>query len=221
MSSSPIKITFFDINGQYANEKKEDLNKNALLEDSPIRILEKYLKENSIQFKKGIVDDLKNYSFVLEFKNRVISFDCYILDNFSVVHQSIVYVNYYIIFCNLDNKDILEFLEKLIEFIKEFYSVNAKIFIIGVFKESIDEDKTYENMKQILDEKHINYEYYEMYDGDLDKIDIESQEYEYSENMNQVFENIFTEIHSPGNKNKKGNIDKKNGRPDKSKCVIF
>ena len=224
-SSSSIEIVFFDINGQYNEKEKVDFNNNALLEDSPKRILEKFLKENSIQNKKEIVDDLQNYSFDYEIKkNEIIKFCCHILENFSVIHQNLLYSNYYIIFCNLENKDIFELLGKIIDFIKDNYSVNAKIFIIGVFKESIDEDKTYLNMNQYLDEKSINYEYYEMYDGDLDKNDFVCQEFENAESMTKIFKEIFTEIYAPGLKTaKKGDLDDKNGRADKSIniCGIF
>jgi hypothetical protein len=223
-STSPIKIIFFDINGQYKEEEKVDFNKNALLEDSPIRILEKFFKENSIQSKKEIVEDLKNYSFDYEIKkNEFIKFDCYIMENFTEIHQNHLYTNYYVIFCNLENEDIFENLGNLIDFVNENYSINAKIFIIGVFKKSIDEDKTYMRMNEFLGQKGCNYEYYEMYDGDLDKIDLVSQEFGNAESMNDIFKEVFTEIYSPGQHKKNGDIDKKNDRADKSIniCEIF
>ena len=223
MTTSPIKIIFFDINGQHNDEEKVDFNKNALLEDSPIRILEKFFKENSIQNKKEIVDDLKIYSFEYNIKKNIVKFECYIMENFEEIHQSLQYVNYFAIFCNLENEDILVSLEKLIDFIKENYSINAKIFIIGVFKKNIDEDKTYMSMNEFLGKKNINYEYYEMYDGDLDKIDLVSQEFENAETMTNVFKEVFTEIYSPGQKKNNEDTDKKDGKVDKSinLCELF
>ena len=223
MTTSPIKIIFFDINGQHNDEEKVDFNKNALLEDSPIRILEKFFKENSIQNKKEIVDDLKIYSFEYDIKKSIVKFECSIMENFEVIHQSLQYVNYFAIFCNLENEDILVSLEKLIDFIKENYSINAKIFIIGVFKKNIDEDKTYMSMNEFLGKKNINYEYYEMYDGDLDKIDLVSQEFENAETMTNVFKEVFTEIYSPEQKKENEDTDKKNGKVDKSIniCELF
>ena len=222
MSTSPIKIIFFDINGQYREEEKVDFNKNAFLEDSPIRILEKFFKQNNIQYKKEIVVDLKNYSFDYEIDKKVVKFDCYIMENFTEIHQSHLDTNYYAIFCNLENENTLESLEKLIDFVNDNYSINAKIFIIGIFKQSIDEDKTYMKMNEFLGKKVSNYEYYEMYDGDLNKIDFDSQEFENAENMNQIFTDVFTEIYAPGQNKKKGDIDK-NDRADKSIniCALF
>ena len=215
--TSPIKIMFFDINGQYKAEEKVDFKKNASLVDSPIRILEKFLKENSIQNKKEIVEDLNNYKFDYEIKkNAVVKFDCYIIENFTEIHQKSLDINYYVIFCNLENENILESLENLTEFIKDNYSINSKIFIIGVFKKSIDEDKTYMSMNEFLGQKCHNYEYFEMYDGDLDKIDLVSQEFENAESITKIFKEIFTEIYAPGENKKKGDIDKKNDREDKS-----
>jgi hypothetical protein len=222
MSTSPIKIIFFDINGQYREEDKVDFDKNAFLDDSPIRILEKFFKQNNIQNKKEIVEDLKNYSFEYEIDKKVVKFDCYIMENFTEIHQSHLYTNYYAIFCNLENENTLESLEKLIDFVNDNYSINAKIFIIGIFKQSIDEDKTYMKMNEFLGKKVSNYEYYEMYDGDLNKIDFDSQEFENAENMNKIFKEVFTEIYAPGQSKKNGDIDK-NDRADKSIniCAIF
>ena len=222
-STSPIKIIFFDINGQYKEEENVDFNKNALLEDSPIRILEKFFKENSIQCKKEIVEDLKNYTFDYEINKNVVKFDCYIMENFTEIHQSHLYTNYYAIFCDLENEDILESLEKLIDFVNENYSINAKIFVIGIFKKSIDEDKTYMCMNEFLGKKGCNYEYYEMYDGDLDKIDLISQEFGNAESMNKIFKEVFTEIYAPGQNKKNGGVDEKNDGVDKSikLCNIF
>ena len=223
MSTSPIKIIFFDINGQYREEDKVDFDKNAFLDDSPIRILEKFFKQNNIQNKKEIVEDLKNYSFEYEIDKKVVKFDCYIMENFTEIHQSHLYTNYYIIFCNLENEDTLESLDKLIDFINDNYSINAKIFIIGIFKKSIDEDKTYMNMNEFLGKKGCNFEYYEMYDGDLNKIDLYSQEFENAENMNKIFEEVFKEIYAPGQNKKNGGVDEKNDGVDKSikLCNIF
>ena len=110
-----------------------------------------------------------------------------------------------------------------LDFINDNYSINAKIFIIGIFKKSIDEDKTYMNMNEFLGKKGCNYEYYEMYDGDLNKIDFDSQEFENAENMNNIFKEVFTEIYAPGQNKKNGGVDEKNEGVDKSikLCNIF
>ena len=227
--SSPqsIRINFFDINGEYREDVPINTEQNFLKIDSPMRIIDQYINENFLQNLKKTTENqsITKYKFSYEIsQNNFISIICEIINNFSVSHQSILDSNGYIVFCNLESNTTFQLLEKIIEYIKDNCSINAKTYIIGVFKENIDDDKGNYEMKNFLSNLNFEYEYYEMYLGDKNNFELIKNEYDNAELMEEVFKIIFTEIYKGG----KGprfikNTNDKVGGQDKSmgKCLLF
>ena len=95
---------------------------------------------------------ITKYNFCYEIeKKQFVKINCDIINNFSVSHQCTLNSNGYIVFCNLESKNTFDLLGKILYYINESCSVNVKTYIIGVFKENIDEDKTYFKMREFLD----------------------------------------------------------------------
>ena len=221
-----MNITFFDINGEYREDVDVDEKKNFVLLDSPMRILDQYINDNFVQDLKKITEDqfLIQYKFSYEIqKNVLISINCDIINNFSVSHYRTLESNGYIIFCNLESETTLELLDKIIEYIRENCSYNIKIFIIGVFKEKINEDKTCDKMQDNFSKLDLDFDYHEMYLGDKESFKNICQNYPNAEIMKEVFTNVFKEIYGEGKpKYSKENKDKNKAR-DRSfvKCIIL
>ena len=222
-----ITINFFDINGSYEKNELIDDKINYLNLECPIRILEQYINENLINdLKKEEVDQfIIQYKFSYEInKDDFISINCDIIRNLSFSHLRALDSNGYIVFCNLESQTTLELLEKIVNYIRDNCSLNIKTYIIGVFKENIEDDKTYNKMKNFLSDLDFDYEYYEMFLGNKDIAKIITNEYENAENMEEVFEAVFKDIYEGG----KGprfikDYNKNNGAMDKSmeKCLLF
>lgn len=196
-----ITINFFDINGGYEENVPVNTEKIFLLLECPIRIIDQYINDNFIQDVKKYTKDqfILQYQFGYQIKKDVnIIINCDIINNFSVSHSGTLESNGYIVFCNLENKDTLELLEKIVEYIKENCSINIKTYVIGVFEENIDEDKTYDKMQSFLSGLDFEFEYYEMYLGKKDMLKIIKKEYEYVEIMDDIFKNVFNEIYEGG-----------------------
>ena len=222
---SPIKIIFFDINGEYKEDVKVDSEKNFLQLESPSRIIDQLLNDHCPQdLNKKMVDKyITQYEFNYTMKGEsIVKANSQIINNFSVSHHSIVDSNAYIVFCNLEKESTFELLNKIIDYINDNGSINVKTYIIGVFKENIDDDKTYSKMQNFLGDLGLDYEYYEMYLGEKDKYQMICKEYEYTETMSNVFEKIFQNIYDGLGIKISTNISK-NNNSDKSlvKCKIF
>ena len=222
-----ITINFFDINGEYEENVPVNTEKIFLLLDCPIRIIDQYINDNFIQDVKKYTKDqfILQYQFGYQLKKNVnIIINCDIINNFSVSHSGTLDSNGYIVFCNLENKNILELLEKIVDYIKENCSLNIKTYIIGVFEENIDEDKTYHKMKEFLSGFDFEFEYYEMFLGKKDMIKIIQKEYENAEIMEEIFKNVFSEIYEGGKgpRFNKKDINYKDGA-DRSMvgCLLF
>jgi len=224
--SSSITINFFDINGEYREDVKVQPEKNFLLLDCPMRIIDQYINNNFLQdLKKESEDDfIIQYKFTYQIKENIyITINCDIINNFSVSHQCTLYSNAYIVFCNLESKTTLELLEKIVDYIRDNCSIKIKSYIIGVFKDNIDEDKVYLKMNEFLGSFDFEFEYYEMYVGDKDKFQMISKEHENAETMDNIFKNVFKEIYEGGNKLHISIGSVKNNVEDKSmmKCIIY
>ena len=221
-----MTITFFDINGEYREDVDVDTKTNFVLLDSPMRILDQYINDNFLQDLKKITEDqfLIQYIFSYEIqKNVLISINCDIISNFSVSHQRTLESKGYIIFCNLESETTLELLDKIIEYIRENCSINIKTYIIGVFKDKINEDKTCDKMQDIFSKLDLDFDYHEMYLGDKEKFKNICKNYPNAEKMEEVFTDVFREIYGEGKpKYSKKNKDKNKAR-DRSvvKCTIL
>ena len=220
-----IKLDFFDINGEYKDDVEVDIKKNFLLLDSPMRILDQFINENFLQDLKKETDEDKfitKYKFSYELKpDTKITINCDIINIFSVSHQSTLNSKGYIVFCNLESECTYELLEKIIDYIIENCSLNVKTYMIGVFKDKIDEDKTYAKMKNYFSKYDFECDYYEMYLGNNDKFEEIKKKHIYAENMRTIFSDIFDEINGgrKENKNLKEKEDKikeKNKAQDRS-----
>ena len=228
MSNEPLIITFFDINGEYNEEKTTDKKKNFLYIESPMRIIEQYINDN---FLTNIKEEEKDDNFITKINfdqklenNFLITVNCDIINNFSVSHPDTFDSNGYIIFCNLENKETFDLLKKIIKYISENCSIFIKTYVIGVFQDHIEEDKNYDKMKEFLKNLNpeIEPEYYEMFIGDKDKFDIIQKNYENSQNFTETFKSIFIDIYRDkipqlGGKNKTKNIE----ATSKLMCKIF
>ena len=162
---------------------------------------DQYINDNFIQDVKKYTKDqfILQYQFGYQIKKDVnIKINCDIINNFSVSHSGTLDSNGYIVFCNLENKDTLELLEKIVEYIKENCSLNIKTYVIGVFEDNIDEDKTYMKMQSFLSGLDFEFEYYEMFLGKKDMFKIISKEHENALIMEETFKNVFKEIYEGG-----------------------
>ena len=200
MSDEPINICCFDINGEYNEEVVFDQSKNFLYTESPIRIISQYSTDNFLQnLKKSQSPDkfITKFTFSQQLeKNFLITINCDVISNFSVSHQGTFDSNGYIIFCDLEKNTTLELLEKMINYINDNCSIFIKTYIVGVFKDHIDEDKKYDKMKEFLKnlDFDIEFEYYEMFLGDKNNLETINKTYENALNMTDVFKNIFFDI---------------------------
>ena len=228
MSNEPINICCFDINGEYNEEVVFDQSKTFLCIESPTRIISQYITDNFLQnLKKSQSPDkfITKFTFSQQLeKDTLITINCDVISNFSVSHQGTFDSNGYIIFCDLEKKSTLELLEKMINYINDNCSIFIKTYIVGVFKEHIDEDKNYDNVKEFLKnlDYDIEFEYYEMFLGEKNKLENIKMTYKNALNMSDVFKNIFFEILRGKNpKISRNNLDYMNGMGHNSGCKIF
>ena len=229
MENESINISCFDINGEYNEEVEVDQSKNFLYIESPIRIISLYITENFLQnLRKKESEDkfTTQFSFSQKFEDKLtVTVNCDVISNFSVSHQGTFDSNGYIIFCDLEKNTTFELLEKIINYIYENCSIFIKTYIVGIFKEHIDEDKRYDKMKEFLKsfEFEWDFEYYEMFLGEKNKLEEIKKIHENAFNMNDIFKNIFFEIWKGGKLPINRNIPLTKAIEDKSKaaCELF
>ena len=123
----------------------------------------------------------------------------------------------------------MELFEKLINYINENCSIFIKTYIVGVFIDKIDQDKSYEKMREFLKnlDFDIEFDYYEMFLGEKNKLEEIKKTYENAQNMTDVLKFLFYEIWKGKipriNKINKNKVGYEKSSEDKSKigCKIF
>ena len=210
-------IHFFDINGEHKENVDIDVKKLSSNIDSPLRILNEYTNKNDFKVTPKNSEDklVIDYKFEAKFGNITKNINCNIIYNFSVSHQTTLNSLGYVVFLNLENNSIFDLLEKLIDYIKDNCSLNVKTYMIGIFSKEIKKDRTEEEMKQFFNAEDFDFEYYQMYIGNDNRI---MEKYKGAANideiMNQILVNIF-------NNEKRENIQSQTGPGDRSKCSIY
>ena len=219
-----IILSFFDINGEYREDVEVEKQQNFLHLESPIRILDQYINENLCYDLKKITDVqfIIQYKFSYEmYKNVLISINIDIINNFSVSYQRSLEANGYIVFCNLESETTIELLEKIIEYIRDNCSINSKTYIIGVFKEYINEDKSFDKMNEFLSKLDFDFDYLEMYLGDKEYFENISKNYPNAQKMKEVFTYIFKRIYEKRKPKMSKKVKDKNYKQDRSRCIII
>ena len=84
--------------------------------------------------------------------------------NLTKEYQGITDVNCYLLFIDLENKDSIDKIKKIIEYAKDFCTLTKKIFVLGMISGNEEEQVQIEkgDITQILDEIKANYEYKEI-----------------------------------------------------------
>ena len=109
-------IHFFDINGEYKENVEIDEKSLLTKVDSPLRLLNEYTTKNNLKHSQNKSEDGTIIEYKLETsfgKEKSKQINCYLINNFSVSHQSTLNSLGYIVFCNLENELIFDMLEKI------------------------------------------------------------------------------------------------------------
>ena len=69
-----------------------------------------------------------------------------------------------------------------------------KTYVIGVYKENIDESMDFKKMNNFLKSLDFEYNYYEMFIGDKDKFEMMKVKHNNSETLENIFKSIFDNI---------------------------
>jgi hypothetical protein len=201
MENETIIVSCFDINGTYSEEIVIDQTKNFMCLESPLRIISEYINENTVQnLSKTESEDkyITKYTFTQQFKgNFYITVNCDVINNFTVSHESTFDSNGYIIFCDLEKNTSLKLLEKIINYIVDNCSIFIRTYIVGVFKDHIDNDKDYNKMKEFLQslEFDLEFEYYELFLGEKKNFFEMKNKYQFCRTLDDVFKDIFLKIY--------------------------
>ena len=127
------------------------------------------------------------------------------------------FIDCYIIFFDLENKDSLGELDKILNFIKKINLNEKRIYLINVFnnEKNIKEDLTEENIKKYFDKNNIN-------NYDISTIDLTASNSELTKIIDSILLETFDEKLSNDKNNKnKFNDEFYEGDPGKSGCFIL
>ena len=119
---------------------------NSFLETTKRRI-------NTSEFK---------YTFQTDLYEKKIPLEIFVLYDLSYIHDISLYSDAYLLFINLEKGNTLEQLEKITKYILENCCMDKRIYIIGIYKDKIIPTLDKDLIEIYLDEKNINYEYYQI-----------------------------------------------------------
>lgn len=155
-------IVCFDLNGSYEEGYTVTLEENKSLLESPLRILDEFMETHLfLETEKTYENSTKiiyNFKFSNDDSN---SFEIYTLSDLSYVHKISLESDGYLIFVNLEDQNTLELLDKIIKYLISC-SIQIKAFIVGIYKDQILQILNKEALNSYLDEKNLNYEYYQI-----------------------------------------------------------
>ena len=202
MASSTIVC--FDLNGSYEASYIVPLEENKSLLESPLRIFDEFMETHLFLETEKTCENSTKITYNFKFSNDDSnSFEIITLSDLSYVHNISLKSDGYLIFLNLEDQNTIELLEKIIKYVNSC-SMEIKAYIVGIYKDKILPILNKEALDSYLDEKNLNYEYYQI---------------KYENNKNGVRKNhicINNYLLNKGNKNKR---ERKSGKLARKKDV--
>ena len=174
--NSKINIVCFDINSVFDDNLNESLDENNLALENPIRILDEFIESHKFldtEKKRKKSSEIK-YSFNFSLSNDYkISYEIVVLNDLSYIHNIISKADAFLVFFNLENKNTIAQLEKIVKYIIES-CVNAKAYLIGIYKDKIIPVLNKETLDSYFEEENLIYEYIQIkcenYDKERDRV---------------------------------------------------
>ena len=174
-----ITIVCFDINSVFDEDKSFDQSmiENMLELENPFRILDEFIESH--RFLKSEKKEKKSseikYSFNFNLSNDYnITYEIYVLNDLSYIHSITSKANAYLVFINLENKNTITQLEKIVKYISESCFNNSKVYLLGIYKDKILPVLNKNILERYFEDESLAYEYYQIkcenYDKEKDRI---------------------------------------------------
>ena len=207
-----VQLICFDIN---YFETKFDINEENFFKfnygfldyASPLNMIKNFLYKNektkNFSIKKSDLIIEISFSFQVN-ERKIVSFNINLLHDFTNIYDICLSSDGYLIFINSENKKIKKKLGNIIEYIKESCDIEAKTYIISVFKNKNLNTNEIDLINEYLEAKKFIYDFYQM-----KLIDIRNKNNENNENNKNNENNDNNEINDDEiykKENKEGNI---------------
>jgi len=222
--NTKINIVCFDINSVFDDNLNQSIDENKLALENPIRILDEFIESHKFlgsEKKRKKSSEIK-YSFNFSLSNDYkISYEIVVLNNLSYIHKITSKSDACLVFINLENKNTISQLEKIVKYIIES-CVNAKTYLIGIYKDKIIPVLNKETLDTYFEEENLIYEYYQIkcenYDKERDRINHKCIE---KKNSNSNHDEKKNNIPAKKNKSKrKNNVTENNLLDIVEACLI-
>ncbi len=212
--NTKINIVCFDINSVFDDNLDKSIDENKLALENPIRILDEFIESHKFlgSEKKSKKSSEIKYSFNFSLSNDYkILYEIVVLNNLSYIHNITSKADACLVFINLENKNTIAQLEKIVKYITES-CVNAKTYLIGIYKDKIIPILNKETLDSYFEEENLIYEYYQIkcenYDIERDRINHKCiQEKNSNSNPDKKKDNI---PEKKSKSNKKNNVTENN-----------
>ena len=186
-----LLLICFDINNSHAENKENDNTEN--LPESPFRIMSEYFSNHKYSNleRQEISNSKISYKFKVELK-EVSSFYLFIISDLNFIHEICMEADGYLVFINLEDKDLEKKLKFLIRYIKEGCSEQTKIYFVGLYKDVILPDFQKEKLENLFNEKNLYFEIFQV-------------KYDMNDNFNKAHNCLSEALKKDDSNNKKKN----------------
>ncbi len=162
--ASKITLVCFDINIDYEENFADSLGENILALECPLRILDEFIDKNLfLKSEKTIINSSEvKYTFRTNLSERNIIVEIFVLYDLSYIHEITLDADAYLLFTNLEKRETMDQLSKIIEYILENCSMELKTYVVGMYNDVIIPSLEKESMELYLEEENLNFEYYQI-----------------------------------------------------------
>ena len=232
MGSNGIILICFDINSVYEEgseipTKDNEKNEPNFKIENPIRIIDDFLETHLFVENEKIVDNPNEIQYKIRFrisKTRKKTINVYVLNDLTYIHEICYKADGYFFFINIESENSLENLEKLMDCIKEYYAIETKIYIVGLFKEKMASCFSYEKIENFFGQYDYPYDYYQIkYDNFTENKKKEDVKETLSNTIEIIFKDVYNNYVEKNKEEKEMRTleDKAQKKKDRSSCLII
>ena len=161
MSSIKIAIVCFDT----INDYEKNLNEEIASPETTLGILDNFLDIHLFLDSEKVSKSSSEIKYIFQVNNledNLITYEIFVINDLSFIHDVSLDADANLLIINLEDKDNLEDLQAIIDYINDSSRMEMKTYIIGIYKNKKNVVINQDEIKYLFEEQKLDYKSYQL-----------------------------------------------------------
>lgn len=159
--STKIAIVCFDT----INDYEKNLNEEIASPETTLEILDYFTDVHLFLDSEKIQKSSSEIKYIIQVNNledNLISYEIFVLNDLSFIHDVSLEADANLLFINLEDKNTLDDLEAIIDYINDSSRMEMTTYLIGLYKNKIKLIVNQDEIKNLFEDQKLDYKFYQL-----------------------------------------------------------